>query len=134
MKLTTADRNAIGQIILDRMAAGSTQSPTIELYTGSVPSAMGLAISDTLLATLTLTNAVGSVTDGVLTLDEITEDPAADNSGDIGWARAVDRDGAESVYFSVAENGTGDINFSSVTLTAGEPVGISSFKITVGGA
>ncbi|SFM71247.1 hypothetical protein [Marinobacter pelagius] len=134
MKIKTLDRTEFAQIILDAMAAGTTSSPTIELYTGTIPSSMGGAIGDTLLATLTLTNTVGTVSNGVLTLDAITEDASADAAGIIGWARALDRDGVEAAYFTVADNGTGDINFASVDISAGQPVGISSFTITVGGA
>lgn len=133
MKLLTADRNAIAQTILDRMSAGTAGNPTLELYTGSIPASMGQPIGDTLIATLALTASVGTIADGALTFDTITADPEAAASGDIGWARAVNRDGDEAVYFTVAADGTGDINFASVSVTAGQPVGISSFLVTIGG-
>lgn len=134
MKILTTDRTAIAQVILDAMAAGTTSAPVIELYSGTMPSSMGGAISDTLLATLTMTNTVGTISSGVITIDPITEDSAADGSGTIGWARALDRDGNEAAYFTVADDGSGDINFGSTSVTAGQPVGISQFTITVGGA
>lgn len=134
MKLLSADRSTMATTILNRIAGGTAGSPTIELYTGIQPSSMGGAISDTLLGTLTLTNTVGAVAAGVLTFDAITDDSAADASGDIGWARVLDRDGAEACYFTVADNGTGDINFSNKTVTLGQPIGISSLTVTIGGA
>lgn len=134
MKIQTVDRTAIAQVILDAMAAGTTSAPVIELYSGTIPGSMGGAIGDTLLATLTMTNTVGTISNGAITLDAITEDSSADASGTIGWARALDRDGAEAAYFTVANDGSGDINFGSTSVTAGQPVGISSFTITVGGA
>jgi|AZIH01.1.fsa_nt_gi hypothetical protein len=134
MKLLSADRSTMATTIRDRIAGGSAGSPKIEFYTGTQPSSMGGAIGDTLLGTLTLTNTVGTVTGGVLTFDTITDDSSADANGDIGWARVLDRDGAEACYFTVADNGTGDINFSNKTVTQGQPVGISSLTVTIGGA
>jgi hypothetical protein len=134
MKISTANRDAIAQIILDEMAAGSAGSPVIELYEGVMPSSFGATITDTLLATVTLTNTVGTISNGVITFDPISEDPSADASGDIGYAVARDRDGDQAAYFTVSDNGTGDINFSSVAVVGGQPVGISSFTVTIGGA
>lgn len=134
MKIKTTDRSAIAQVILDAMKAGTVSAPVIELYSGTIPSSMGGAITSTLLATLTMTNTVGTIANGIITLDAITEDTAADADGIIGWARAVNRDGAEAAYFTAASDGTGDINFGSTSVTLGQPVGISSFTITVGGA
>lgn len=134
MKISTANRNAIAQIIIDEIAAGTAASPTIDLYTGTMPATIGATISDTLLATLTLTNTVGTVSSGVMTFGAITEDSSADASGNIGYAVARDRDGAQAAFFSVSTDGSGDINFSSVAVTAGQPVGISSFTVTIGGA
>ena len=135
MKLTTALRSTIAQEIIGAMSAGTNNpTPVIEIYDGSIPSAMGQTINDTLLATLTLTTAVGAEADGVITFDAITEDSSADASGDAGWCRVLDRDGNEAVYFTIADNGSGDINFNSVSLVAGAPVSISSMMINVGGA
>ncbi|MCD1631344.1 hypothetical protein [Marinobacter shengliensis] len=134
MKISTVNRDAIAQIILDEMAAGSAGSPVIEFYEGTMPSSFGATITDTLLAAVTLTNTVGTISNGVITFDPISEDPSADASGDIGYAVARDRDGGQAAYFTVSANGTGDINFSSVAVVAGQPVGISSFTVSIGGA
>lgn len=136
MKITTALRSAIAQDLIAAMAAGSTNpNPVLEIYTGSIPASMGGAISDTLLATLTLTAAVGTESNGVITFDAITEDSSADATGTAGWARVVDRDGGEALYLSVSDTGgAGDVKLNTTSIVSGVPVSITSGIITVGGA
>ncbi|WP_138436327.1 hypothetical protein [Marinobacter shengliensis] len=136
MKITTALRSAIAQDLIDAMANGSTNpNPVLEIYDGSMPGSMGGAISDTLLATLTLTAAVGTESGGVITFDAITDDSSADDSGDAGWCRVLDREGDEAAYFTISDaSGNGEIKFNSTAITAGTPVAVSSLTVTVGGA
>lgn len=136
MKLTTALRSAIAQDLIAAMAAGSTNpNPVLEIYDGSIPVSMGGAISDTLLATLTMTATVGTESGGVITFDTITEDSSADATGDAGWCRVLDREGAEAAYFTISDaNGNGEIKFNSTAIVAGAPVAVSSLTVTVGGA
>jgi len=102
VKITTALRSAIAQDLIAAMAAGSTNpNPVLEIYDGSIPAGMGGAISDTLLATLTLTATVGTESNGVITFDTITEDSSADATGDAGWCRVLDREGDEAAYFTI---------------------------------
>ena len=136
MKLTTSRRSTIAQGIIADMAAGSTNpNPVLEIYTGTIPASMGGAITDTLLATLTLTTTVATETDGTITFDPITSDSSADDTGTAGWARVVDRDGGEAVYFTVSESGNGgDIILNTTSIVTGAPVEITSGTITIGGA
>ena len=136
MKITTALRSAIAQDLIAAMAAGSTNpNPVLEIYDGSIPASMGGAISDTLLATLTLTATAATESGGVITFDTITEDSSADASGDAGWCRVLDREGDEAVYFTIsAAGGSGEIQFNSISIVAGAPVAVSSMTVTVGGA
>ena len=135
MKITTALRSAIAQDLIAAMAAGSTNpNPVLEIYDGSMPAGMGGAISDTLLATLILSDPVGTETDGVITFDTITSDVSADANGYAGWCRVLDRDGSEVVYFTVSETGgSGEIQFNSTEIIAGTPVAVSSLTVTIGG-
>ena len=134
MKLTTAQRSSIAQSIIAAMAAGTTNPTTvIEIYDGAIPASMGGTISDTLLATLALTTTVATQTDGVITFETITGDSSANASGNAGWCRVLDRDDNEVVYFSIADDGSGEINLNSVSIVSGAPVSISSMVITVGG-
>jgi hypothetical protein len=132
MKLTTALRTTIANEILSAITNGTAGDPTIEIYTGAIP-ALGDPVSDTLLATLTMTTTAGTVTDGVLTMDAITSDPTADATGTAGWARVLDRDGVAAIHITVADDGSGDLNLNSVNVVAGTPVAITAFTITIGG-
>jgi len=132
MKLTTALRTAIANEILSAITNGTAGDPTIEIYTGTIP-ATGDPVSDTLLATLTMTTTAGTVTDGVLTMDAITSDPTADATGTAGWARVLDRDGDAAIHITVADDGSGDLNLNSVNVVAGTPVAITAFTIMIGG-
>jgi hypothetical protein len=133
MKLTTVLRTAIANEILSAVTNGTSGDPTIEIYTGTTVPALGDPVSDTLLATLTMTTTAGTVTDGVLTMDAITSDPTADATGTAGWARVLDRDGAPAIHITVADDGSGDLNLNSVNVVAGTPVAITAFTITIGG-
>lgn len=136
MKLTTTRRSTIAQGIIADMAAGTTNpNPALQIYTGTIPASMGGAIADTLLATLTPSATVATQANGVITFDAITEDSSADASGTAGWARILDRDGAEAAYFTVsAVGGGGDIQLNTTSIVSGGPVSITSGQITVGGA
>ena len=133
MKITTARRSAIAQSLVADMATG-TASPNsvMEIYTGTIPS-MGVAISETLLGTLILTAAVATESAGVITFETITEDTSADATGRAGWCRVLDRDSSEAAYFTINDNGNGEINFNSADIIAGSPIAITELTVTVGG-
>ena len=135
MKFTTALRYTIAQAIVDAMATGTTSTPMIEIYDGTMPGSMGGSITDNLLAELAMTNAAATQAGGVVTLDTITNDSSANASGTAGWARILDRDGAEVIYLTVSgSGGGGDLELNTVSITSGSPVAITSGTTTVGGA
>jgi len=135
MKFTTALRSTIAQAIVDAMANGTTSTPMIEIYDGTMPGSMGGSITDNLLAALAMTNAAATQAGGVVTLDTITNDSSANASGTAGWARILDRDGAEVIYLTVSgSGGGGDLELNTVSITSGSPVAITSGTITVGGS
>jgi hypothetical protein len=136
VKLTAARRSAIAQNLIADMAAGTANpNPLIEIYAGTIPAAMGGTITDTLIASLTPTATVATESGGVITFDAIAEDTAADATATAGWARILDRDRTEAVYFTVTAIGDGgDLQLGSVNLTAGAAVSITSGVITIGGA
>ena len=135
MKFTTALRSTIAQAIVDAMANGTTSTPMIEIYDGTMPGSMGGSITDNLLAELAMTNAAATQAGGVVTLDTITNDASANASGTAGWARILDRDGAEVIYLTVSgSGGGGDLELNTVSITSGSPVAITSGTITVGGS
>lgn len=134
MKLTTALRSTIAQSMVSAMANGTTSTPILEVYDGSIPASLGGSITDTLLAELALTNAAATELDGTITFETITGDTSANGNGFAGWARILDRDGAEVIYLTVTvSGGGGDIELNSASITTGSPVSITSGTITVGG-
>ena len=133
MKTITSVRTSVGQVVLTAITNGSAQLPKIEIYDGTMPASMGLSITDTLLAEMELTATAGTVTAGVLTFDAITDDLEANANGTPGWARILDRDGAEVHYITVTGTGAGgELQLSSASLQAGSPVVISSASIAMG--
>ncbi len=134
MKLTTALRASIAQEILAAITNGSASNPKLEIYDGTEPSSMGQTITDTLLSEHDLTTTAGTESNGVITFGVITDDPSANNSGTAGWARILDRTGAEVLYLSVTQSGGGgNIQLNTVNISTGLPVSITSGTFTVGG-
>jgi len=87
-----------------------------------------------LLGTLTLSQPAGTVTEGVLTFDPITEDAAADTNGTCTWARITDGDDNPVMDLPVGEIGTGQpIQINTTNIVQGGPLRITSAVLTEGG-
>lgn len=124
----------MAKTLLASLSAGSMSLPKIEIYEGAMPASIGDVISGTLLASLDLSANVGVESNGAITFDPISEDPAANATALAGWARLLNRDGAEVLYLSVTQvGGGGSIQLNSANITAGLPVTITSGALTVGG-
>jgi hypothetical protein len=120
------------QAIIDAIDADSGAG-TLKFYTGPKPAAGAAISTETLLGTLTFADPCGTVTDGVLTFDTITEDSAADATGEAVWARAADSAGNFVADFTVGTSAA-DIILNTISIVAGGPISISSFTITAGNA
>jgi hypothetical protein len=125
MSLTvpTASRNAMCNALVDLLDVGSGQSTgDLRFYTASFA---------TLLATLLFSNpAFGNSATGTATASAITADSSADASGTAAVWRARDRDGTTVLEGTCGTSGQ-DINFNTVTWTAGDNISVSSLTITV---
>jgi len=99
---------------------------------GSGPGTLeiGTAGMGTVLAELTLSDPCGTVSGDVLTFAAITQDSSANSSGTAAAGRI--KDSAGNIIVSGLTVGTSgaDIIFSSTTITAGQPVPITSAQIT----
>lgn len=107
----------------------------LRLYDGTRPSTGGTAT--TLLAELTCgTPFAASASGGVLTLGSITQDSAANAAGNATWFRLVKSDGTTHVMDGsvTATGGGGDMELVTTSITTGQPVQVTSFTITEGGA
>lgn len=134
MKLSNSLRSAIATEILAAASNGSGVAPKLEIYSGSEPASMGGTISVSLLSEHALTTTVGTELGGVITFDAIADDSSANASGSAGWARLLDRTGAEVMYLTVTQyGGGGDIELNTTSISAGLPVSITSGTFSVGG-
>lgn len=128
---STAVRNAM----MNAVVAEAGNGALLRLYTGTRP-ATGAALSgNTLLGTLTLGSPMApAAASGVLTLNSITEDSSADNTGTCTWARLVKADGTTFVAdFNVtATGGGGDITMNAVAISAGQLIQAASATLTAG--
>lgn len=131
IKLTTAARNASADAVMALVDAGAGAG-TIEIRTGVQPTNADDADSGTLLATLTFSDpATGAAASGVDTASAITQDTAADATGTAGYFVVKDSTGAKVFTGSVTASGAGgDMQLVTTSITAGQPVQITSFTYT----
>lgn len=129
LKFSTALRNAMGDAITTTLGG----SAVLEGYDGTQPAGPGTAVTtQTKLFALTC-NATfaGSTTNGVLTLNSITQDSSADATGTCTWWRLKTSGGTAHIDGSAGTSGA-DLNLSSVSIVTGGTVSISSATITIG--
>lgn len=120
------------EAIIALIDAGATGGK-IKIYSGTKPTdADDAPGAGTLLATLVFSVTCGTATAGVITFSSITSDSDADADGTAAWARITDSDDNTVFDASVGTSGE-DINLSSVTISIGDSVAISSFTYTVVG-
>lgn len=112
----TAVRNAVADLVVDRIDAG-TGAGTLEFQTSG----------DVEVATCTFSDpAFGAAATGIATASAITDDTSA-TGGTIAKARAKDSAAVEVFACSVtATGGGGDIELSAVVISAGQTVSMTS--------
>lgn len=126
-------RNAMLDALNARINLGAGAG-LLRIYDGTRPATGGAAT--TLLAELTLSDpAAPAAAAGVLTLSAITQDSSANATGTATWFRIVDSD-ANAVFDGsvTATGGGGDLQLVTTSITATQPVQVSSFTITAGNA
>lgn len=125
MSLNTALRGTRAQAIITDAGSGSI----IRFYTTPRPATGAAITTQTLLATVTFAGALGTQSNGVITLN----DPAPVNpvaNGITTWARHLRSDGATFIGdFDVGTVGS-DINIGSTTLSTAIPLDLSGGTIT----
>lgn len=123
---STAIRNAM----LDEITAAVGASGLLRIYDGSRPATGGAAT--TLLAELTgnATFAAGA-SSGVLTLNAITQDASANATGTATWFRWVTSGATFCMDGNVGTSGS-DLNLTTTSIVAAQPVSVTSWTITEG--
>lgn len=127
--IRTTARTAMMQALADDVGANAY----IRVYNGTRPETVGTALSgNTLLAELRgNASQFGTVASGALTMSTETIDSSADATGTPTFARIFKSDGTTAVFDCSAAVGSGDLNFLT-SITAGQPVDITSFSLTDG--
>jgi hypothetical protein len=124
---STTLRNAM----LDSITTAAGASALLRIYSGTRPATAGAAT--TLLAELTCNATFApSASGGVLTLNAITQDSSADNTGTASWFRIVKSDGTTFVMDGNVGTSGSDLNLTTTSITATQPVSVTSFTITEG--
>ena len=119
-----------------RMDLITTQAGTLaklRIYTGPRPATAAAITTQTLLAEL-ICNATfaPAASGGVLTLNAISDDVAANASGFPQWFRIVKTDGTTFVLDGSVGHVGSDLNFSSLDFVVNALVKVTTFTITEG--
>ncbi len=114
---------------LDAITTFAGNGALLRIYDGSRPATGGTAT--TLLAELTCgTPFAAGASSGVLTLGSITQDSSANATGTATWFRIVKSDGTTHVLDGTVGTSGADLNLVSTSITATQPVQVTSFTIT----
>jgi hypothetical protein len=133
LKFPAAFRTTRAGTITTRAGNGAL----LRIYSGTRPADADTAPAGTLLAELTCgTPFAPAASSGVLTANAITQDSSANNSGTASWFRLVDSAGSTTVTDGdvTATGGGGDLQLVTTSIVATQPVQVTSFVITEGGA
>ncbi len=123
---STAIRNAM----LDSITTAVGASGLLRIYSGTRPATGGAAT--TLLAQLTCNATFApSASGGVLTLNSITQDSSADATGTASWFRLLTIGAGICVDGDCGTSGS-DLNLTTLSIVATQPVSVTSFVITEG--
>jgi hypothetical protein len=131
--ITTAAGNAAADAVVDLLDAGDSAAQ-LRIYDGTPPANASAALSsNTLLASLTMSDpAFGAASSAVATASAISPDSSADATGTASFFRMGSVNAG--TFTPVIQGNVGasgaDINLSSVSITAGGTVSISSFTYT----
>ena len=128
---TGYDVVSIRNVMLDAITTRAGNGALLRLYDGTRPATGGTATN--LLAELVCgTPFAAAAASGVLTLNSITTDASANNTGTATWFRIVKADGTTFVMDGSVGTSGADLNLTSTSIVATQPVAVSTFTITEG--
>lgn len=115
---------------LDQITSAIGNAGLLRIYDGTRPATGGAAT--TLLAELTgATPFAAGAAAGALTAGTITADASANATGTATWHRWATSGGTAIVDGNVGTSGS-DLNLTTVSIVATQPVSVSSYVITEG--
>ena len=119
--------------MMDAITTQAGNAALLRIYDDTRPATGGTAT--TLLAELTCgTPFAAAAVNGVLTLGAITQDASANATGTATWFRIVKADGTTHVMDGNVGTSGSDLNLTTVSIVATQPVSVTSFVITEGNA
>ena len=117
--------------MVDAITTRAGNAALLRIYDGTRPATGGTAT--TLLAELTCgTPFAAGASSGVLTLGSITQDSSANATGTATWFRIVKADGTTFVLDGNVGTSGSDLNLTTTSIVATQPVSVTSFVITEG--
>jgi hypothetical protein len=118
----------------DAITTRAGASALLRIYSGTRPTNADTALSgNTLLAELTCNATFApAASGGVLTLNSITQDSSADATGTASFFRLVKSDGTTVVMDGNCGTSGSDLNLTTLSIVATQPVQVTSFVITEG--
>lgn len=132
----TTLRTARATAIRDALDVGATGA-LIDIYDGTRPATGAAITTQILLATLTCSTISGTITNGVLTFNAITDGTGTAGATGTGktatWCRMRDSASTFVTDGSVGTSGA-DINLNSTLIATGQTVSCTSGVITEGNA
>ena len=131
--VTTAAANAAADAVVDLLDAGN-EAAQLRIYDGTPPANANASLSsNNLLAALTMSDpAFGAASSGVATASAITSDTTADATGTASFFRLGSMNSGTFTPVIQGNVGTSsaDLILSSVSITAGGTVAVSSLTYT----
>lgn len=128
LKISTTAVNAQADALSDLLDNGY-----LRIYDGTQPANANTAItSQVLLAELRFNaTAAPAASGGVLTMNSITQDSSANNTGTATWFRALKSNGSTVVFDGSVGTASCDLNLGSTSITSGASVAVTSMTYTV---
>lgn len=133
LKFPAAFRNTRADTVTTRAGNGAL----LRIYSGTRPANADTAPAGTLLAELTCgTPFAPAASSGAFAANAITQDSSANATGTATWFRLVNSAGTTTVMDGdvTASGGGGDLELVTTSITSGQPVQVTAFNFTEGGA
>ncbi len=122
---------------VEALVADFGTAPILRIRTGAKPANVAAASSGTILAEMTLpSDPFAAASGGAIAKSGTWEDTAGNAAGDAGHWEIVASDGTtrKAQGTVTITGGGGDMELVNINIAVGQPVTITAFTITAGGA
>ena len=120
---------------LDALETSVGTSPTLKIWSGSVPANCAAADTGTTLATMTLpSDWLAVASGGTKSLAGTWQDLSADATGTAGFFRIYQGATCHMQGTITVTGGGGDMTLDNTSIASGQQITVTSFTLTGGGA